>query len=191
MDVFAQNNGELKSLLRFLFNSDFFKESLFKKIKNPAELVAGTMKMAGKYPVIPEPGESVATLNSKTTVMGQDLMNPPTVEGWHTGQEWIDGGTLNERVNFAVDQFNDPHTPGVEYILKRLGNHITPEDLLDRCLDLLGPLEVSKDTYGVLKKYANSVGVIDLATEESKDGNIEKIIRMIQLIVSTREYQFA
>ena len=191
MDVFVQNNGELKSLLRFLFNSDFFKESLFKKIKNPAELVAGTMKMAGKYPVIPEPGESVATLNSKTTVMGQDLMNPPTVEGWHTGQEWIDGGTLNERVNFAVDQFNDPHTPGVEYILKRLGNHITPEDLLDRCLDLLGPLEVSKDTYGVLKKYANSVGVIDLATEESKDGNIEKIIRMIQLIVSTREYQFA
>ena len=33
--------------------------------------------------------------------MGQDLMNPPSVEGWHTGKEWIDTGILVERINFA------------------------------------------------------------------------------------------
>lgn len=191
MEVFTESKGDIKTILRFLFNSDFFKNAMFKKVKNPAELVAGTMKIVGKYSVIPEVGESVATLYSKTSVMGQDLMNPPTVEGWHTGQEWIDGGTLNERVNFAVDQFNDPDAPGIKDILGRLGNQINSRDLLDKCLDLIGPLDVSNDTYQALKKYADAVGDIDLHIEESQKENINKITRMIQLIVSTREYQFA
>ena len=62
---------------------------------------------------------------------------------------------------------------------------------MDKCLDLIGPLEVSKDTYEALQKYANEVGDIDLEMNEFKQENIEKITRMIQLIVSTREYQFA
>ena len=39
--------------------------------------------------------------------MGQELMNPPSVEGWHTGKEWIDTGILVERVNFAAEQVGD------------------------------------------------------------------------------------
>jgi uncharacterized protein (DUF1800 family) len=35
--------------------------------------------------------------------MGQELLNPPSVEGWHTGKEWIDGGTLVQRINFTAD----------------------------------------------------------------------------------------
>ena len=58
-------------------------------------------------------------------------------------------------------------------------------------MDLVGPLEVSEDTYGALQKYANAVGDISLDGNEFKQENIEKITRMIQLIVSTREYQFA
>jgi hypothetical protein len=27
--------------------------------------------------------------------MGQDLLNPPSVEGCHTGREWIDTGCLD------------------------------------------------------------------------------------------------
>ena len=54
--------------------------------------------------------------------MGQELLNPPTVEGWHTGKEWIDGGTLNERVNFAVEHVGDADKPGVQAIIDRLGS---------------------------------------------------------------------
>ena len=39
--------------------------------------------------------------------MGQDLLNPPSVEGWHTGKEWIDTGCLVERINFAAQQVGD------------------------------------------------------------------------------------
>ena len=47
----------------------------------------------------PKPG--VPALVAEMRYMGQDLANPLTVEGWHTGQEWIDSGTLVERINFT------------------------------------------------------------------------------------------
>ena len=36
-------------MLRILFNSDFFKDARFTKVKSPAELVAGTIKLAGTH----------------------------------------------------------------------------------------------------------------------------------------------
>ena len=51
--------------------------------------------------------------------MGQDLLDPPSVEGWHTGKEWIDGGTLTERINFAVSQISDLDKPGPQAIIVR------------------------------------------------------------------------
>ena len=52
--------------------------------------------------------------------MGQDLLNPPSVEGWHTGKEWIDTGCLVERINFAAQQVKDVSKPGVRLIIDRL-----------------------------------------------------------------------
>ena len=48
-------------------------------------------------------------------------MDPPTVEGWHTGKEWIDGGTLTERINYAVDMVNDLEKPGTRRIVRNAG----------------------------------------------------------------------
>ena len=45
--------------------------------------------------------------------MGQDLLNPPTVEGWHTGKEWINSGSLMARINFMAEQVGDTSAPGV------------------------------------------------------------------------------
>ena len=120
-------------------------------------------------------------------------MYPPTVEGWHTGHEWIDGGTLNERVNFAVNQLNDTSTPGVQDIISRLAEDgtLSPEQLVDRCLDLVGPMEVGERTQTALSNYADSVGDVDLSTNEARTDNAGKVARMLQLIVASREYQFA
>ena len=193
VEAFKEGDGEIRPVLRTLFNSDFFKEARFKKVKNPAELVAGTIKLVGSYDVLPAPGQSVGALSGATTVMGQSLMNPPTVEGWHTGHEWIDGGTLNERVNFAVNQFGDAEAPGVREIIARLseGGTLSPEQLVERCLDLIGPLEVGDDTRGALSAYADSVGDVDLSDEVARTENAGKVTRMLQLIVASREYQFA
>ena len=191
--AFADNDGRIRPVLRTLFNSDFFKAAQFRKVKNPAELVAGTIKLVGTYDEIPAPGQSVGALSGATSVMGQTLLNPPTVEGWHTGHEWIDGGTLNERVNFAVNQFNDTSAPGVQDIISRLSadGSLSPDALIERCLDLVGPMEVGEDTRNALSAYADSVGDVDLSSDQARTDNAGKVARMLQLIVASREYQFA
>ena len=193
VQVFKDHDGQIRPVLRTLFNSDFFKRALFKKVKNPTELVAGTIKLVGTYGLMPASGQSVGALSGAAGLMGQSLMNPPTVEGWHTGHEWIDGGTLNERVNFAVNQFNDTSAPGVQDIISRLAEDgtLSPEQLVDRCLDLVGPMEVGEKTQAALSNYADSVGDVDLSTNEARTENASKVARMLQLIVASREYQFA
>lgn len=188
--AFQENDGQIVPVLRTLFNSDFFKDARQQKVKSPAELVAGTVKLVGTFKST-DPSESIDSLNAATTTMGQQLLNPPTVEGWHTGHEWIDGGALNARINFAVDQFKDVSKPGIQDIINRLGGNLNPDEMVDRCLDLVGPIEVSERTRSALQKYANGVGKISLETDDARDENIEKIGRMLQLIVASREYQFA
>ena len=80
--------------------------------------------------------------------MGQDLMNPPTVEGWHTGAEWIDSGTLVERINFAADQVGNTSLPGIRDIVSRLGSEEVAgaENIVDRCLEMVGAYELAPET---------------------------------------------
>ena len=189
--AYFESGGEMRSILRVLFTSDFFQEARFKRVKSPAELVAGTVKVAGSFR-FPEPG--LHGLDVAMTVMGQQLMNPPTVEGWHTGREWINGGTLNERVNFAVNAVADITQPGIKDIVDRLsseGAALSPKEFVDRCLDLIGPLEVSASTRDGLVRQAASGGDLRFGTQDEREMSAARIGRMLQLIVASREYQFA
>ena len=192
MTAYFDSKGDMRSILRVLFNSDFFKNARFRKVKNPVELVAGTIKLVGTHRF---PDDGLTQLGEAPTVMGQQLMNPPTVEGWHTGKEWIDGGTLNERVNFAVNQLNDVNKPGIQDIISRLrssnGDSLLPEEFVDQCLDLVGPIEVGDKTHDGLLRYANSCGELRFDTETEQAKSSTRIRRMLQLIVASREYQFA
>ena len=134
-----------KAVLRVMFNSDFFKKARFQHVKSPAEVVVSTLRFVGGYE-IPKPGYGELSMN--TAYMGQDLLNPPSVEGWHTGKEWINSGSLMARINFMAEQVGDTSAPGVQAIIDRLKakGSLSPEQLVDGCLDLLGPVEVSADT---------------------------------------------
>ena len=189
--AYFESGGDIRSILGVLLNSDFFKEARFKRVKSPAELVAGTIKLVGTHRSV-DPG--LVTFADAVTFMGQQLINPPTVEGWHTGKEWIDGGALNERVNFAVDQVGDISKPGVRVIIDRLsgdGASLSPEQLVDRSLELAGPLTVSDDTRSGLLGHAEPGGELRFGTGPERAESEARIARMLQLVVSTREYQFA
>jgi uncharacterized protein (DUF1800 family) len=101
-------------VLRLLFNSDFFKEARFSRMKSPAEVVIGALRLAGGSE-FPAPGFGI--LSRQTGYMGQDLMNAPSVEGWHTGSEWINSGSLMRRTNFFADVMGDLERPGVRAIV--------------------------------------------------------------------------
>jgi hypothetical protein len=177
-------------VLRALFTSDFFKNARYKHLKSPAEVVVGTLRTMGGYEV-PKPGSG--ELSMQPSYMGQDLLNPPSVEGWHTGREWINSGSLMARINFVAEQVGNPSLPGVQAIVKRLQamGVLEPEQLVDSCLDLLGPVEVGPDTKKELTEQAQQWGPIRWDTADQVQAATKRTSELLQLIVATREYQFA
>ena len=183
-EEYFRSNYDIRSMLRVLFNSESFKNARFAKVKSPAETVIGTIRLVGDF-TIPKPGLLPIALNMR--YMGQDLINPPTVEGWHTGKEWIDSGTLVERINFAADQVGNTDLPGVRSIINRLGSEgptISPERLVDRCLELMGCYVLAEENRENLVARARMSGDLKTGTEEFAT----EIGRMLQLIAATQEY---
>ena len=183
-EVFIQTKGDIRLVLKSLFNSDAFKNSIHnKKVKSPTELIVGILKLTGQYNNI-KPG--LEKYIDNLTVMGQSLLNPPTVEGWHTGVEWINSGTLSERINFAEEEFKDINKPGIQEIIKK-AEHMgdNPDQIVARCLDLMGCIDVRQETHSQLIIYAE-----ELAKKNRKSKTQFKISDLLQMIVATVDYQF-
>ena len=183
---YFRSGFDLRSVLRVLFNSESFKNARFAKVKSPTEVVVGTMRLVQDFT---SPKIGLHQLASNIRYMGQDLMNPPTVEGWHTGREWIDSGTLVERINFTADRLGDINLPGVRAIVERLTSEgvATPDQFVRRCLDMLGGYDLPEETYTQLIDHVQKAGVLNPSSKEYS----ERVGQMLQLIVSTQEYQFA
>ena len=184
--TYNDTDGDIRAMLRTLFNSDFFKQARYSRVKSPAELVIGAAKMAGNYQG-PRPGFN--QLAFECAYQGQELLNPPSVESWHTGAEWIDGGALVRRVNFAAGLLGDTSLPGVQAIIGSLRERgaMTPAQLVESCLELSGPVEVSEATYSELLEQAREGG--DL-TWDSDDAE-KRVGVMLALIAASRDFQFA
>ena len=189
VETFLVSDGDIREVMRTLLNSDFFKAARFQRVKSPVEFVGGVIKLAGA-PQFPD--FSLTELSRAAELMGQKLYDPPSVEGWHTGQEWFDSGTLTQRVNFAVEQVMDTSKPGIAQIIERVAaeGDASPEQLVDRCLDLCGPLEVKPQTRAELVERAQEGGTLAFGNGASAEAE-DRIGRMVQLIVAAPEYQFA
>jgi len=171
--AYDESDGDLRSMMRLLFNSDFFKNARFARVKSPAELVVSTVKMAGNYQG-PRPGFNMLAMECNW--QGQELLNPPSVESWHTGGEWIDGGALVRRVNFAAGLMGDTSLPGIREIVEELRQRgvSAPEEFVDACLDLVGPLEFSESTRSELLDQATEDGELNWDTDEDAEKSEKK-----------------
>ena len=188
--AYDESDGDLRSMMRLLFNSDFFKNARFARVKSPAELVVSTVKMAGNYQG-PRPGFNMLAMECNW--QGQELLNPPSVESWHTGGEWIDGGALVRRVNFAAGLMGDTSLPGIRAMVAELRQRgvSEPEEFVDACLDIVGPLEFSEATHSELLDQATEDGGLSWDTEEDSKKSEQKIGVMLALIAASRDFQFA
>ena len=191
-EAFVKNDYETRPVLRTIFTSDFFKESLYKHVLNPAEVVAGTLRVTG---ALSEPHPDWEDVALEPMFMGQSLHDPPSVEGWHTGHEWINSGALVRRVNFMSDKFSDTSLPGVQDIIRRVaasnGTAMTADDLVDHCLDLMGPITVRDKTRQELVEYVTGEGG-QVSWQSPEDfAHASRITsKVLALISGTREYQF-
>jgi uncharacterized protein (DUF1800 family) len=192
MQSYFDSGYETRSVLRTLFNSDYFKseKARYARVKGPIELVVGAVRMAGSYQ---EPTFGADQLARQSFYMGQGLLQPPSVEGWHEGPEWIDSGALVERVNFVSKEMGNVMNPGVRSIIDRLaeGGNLTSEALVDQCLDLISPLEVSDATRAILIEFANKQGEVNLEGHQPGDDAEQKVGDILRLMTATREFQLA
>ena len=190
-ETFVECGYEIRPVLRTLFNSDFFKEAMYQKVKSPVEVVVGTLRLTQD---LQGPDPRLEGMAKVPGYAGQDLLNPPSVEGWHTGKEWINSGSLVKRVNFVADRVSDIGLPGVQHIVARIassnGDAMSAKELVDRCLDEMGPLEVAEATRAELLDEAGSQGPISWATEQDRENSSRRVGEMLALIGATREYQF-
>jgi uncharacterized protein (DUF1800 family) len=186
MDTFIDSGYDIKAVLRAMFNSDFFKDAQFSKIKSPAEVVAGTLKMVGVFQ-FPEPG--ILQIGKEPTYMGQSILDPPSVEGWHTGTEWINSGSLLARVNFVADRVADTSLPGVQKIIQHMREEEvrTPEQLIDAAAEYMGFVQLSDETRQQLIENAKTDGNLDWSNNEAA---ARRIGETLALIGATTEYQF-
>ena len=189
-DTFTESGYNMNAVLRVLFNSEFFKNARFARLKSPAEVIIGTLRLVGGAE-FPAPG--LGELARQTAYMGQDLLNPPSVEGWHTGAEWINSGSLMRRVNYTADLIGDVSRPGIQSIIARLKAQGTqsPQQIVESCLDLLGPLEVNPESLTELTGFVSERGDFRWDSAEATQASTERVSELLQLIVSLREYQYA
>ena len=139
------------------------------------------------------PRQEVHDRAGQMRFMGQTLNNPPSVEGWHQGVEWVDTGTLVERVNFASEQLGDAGTPGIGALMRRVvaddGGIVTPEQLVDLCVDHLGAISIEDDTRSRLVWYAAQGGDLQLQGPEFDESERRRVSDVVQLAAATPEFQ--
>ncbi|MYC05806.1 MAG: DUF1800 domain-containing protein [Chloroflexi bacterium] len=191
-----ETDYDMRSTLRMIFNSDFFKHSAFRRVKSPVEMIVGSARITRSFGF---PEVEDISLGFQSNFMGQRILDPPSVEGWHTGTEWINTAGLVNRINFAVDLFSDETKPGVRSIIDgiRAQGNLSTREFVDVCLEMMGCIEPSARTRSELDEHAAMLG--DLRFDEGHDDDFNedfaeperRIIEMMQLIAATREYQLA
>ena len=183
--AYFDSDHSVKAMLETLFHSDFFKaeDIRYEKVKGPAEFVTGVLRLTGEFD---RPRREILDRYQQTNFMGQMLTNPPSVEGWRQGVDWIDTGTLIERINFASEQLGDAEKPGVgamiEGVIARGHAADSPDGLIDACLEQMGGVSVSDDTRAALARAAS-------ADQDAPDE--ERAARLLRLIASTHDFQRA
>ena len=184
--AFEESGYEMKAVLKLMFNSEFFKSARFAKIKSPAEVVASTLKLVGTYRT-PEP--SIPDIGPQAGYMGQSLLDPPSVEGWYTGSEWINSGSLLARINFVADRVADTSLPGVQKIIESMKTEgiSTPEQLIEASLEHMGYLDIGEETRQQLMDHAKAEGNMDWMNEAAAGVRVGE---MLALVGATTEYQF-
>ena len=179
--MYFEHDYSIAEMVRALLKSDFFKseESRYRKVKGPAELIAGVLRLTGECN-----GPSLATQanTGPMSFMGQTLINPPSVEGWHQGTEWVDTGTAVERINYASEHLGNDEAPGVRDMITRVaGSGGGPEGMVQRCLDEMGAISVSDDTRAALVQYAQGADI------DSQSG--EGLGELMEMVAATPDFQ--
>jgi hypothetical protein len=168
----------MRPVVRRLLLSPQFSDTrnYYARYSWPVEFVVRAIKEVGWA------GFSVNDALTPLANMGQQLFEPPDVNGWDLGRGWFSSGGMLARMNFAAQLATNQ-----KFNLRDLsrGSGRTPEGLLSHLLDRLTPHDYPDGSYRALLDYARAGGAWtgtdpQLATKASG---------IVHLVVGSGEYQ--
>ncbi len=98
-ETYRRTDGDIKAMLRTIFTSpEFFSRAAYRaKVKSPFELVLSARRIMNASP------DTSASTAAQIQRMGEQLFGHLAPNGWpETGDQWINAGSLLDRINFGV-----------------------------------------------------------------------------------------
>jgi uncharacterized protein (DUF1800 family) len=178
-EVLRENKWDMRPLLRAMFTSEAFysDQAIGTQIKSPVQLVVGTSRLLGLEPPV---GRSLGEALAK---MGQVPLEPPNVKGWPGGRDWINTSTLFVRYNTAVRMVAGDSPGGGRNA--RSGANISLDDMNGKPPYEVADVWIARLIQRPIDSEKRRV-LIEAVGEKPTDESLKK---MVQLIVSTPDYQ--
>jgi uncharacterized protein (DUF1800 family) len=98
-ETYRRTDGDIREMLRTIFGSpEFFSRAAYRaKVKSPFELVVSARRIMNASP------DTSASTAYQIQRMGEQLFGHLAPNGWpETGDQWINAGSLLDRINFGV-----------------------------------------------------------------------------------------
>ena len=176
--IYYSSNFEIKPMVRRLLTSVQFHDqrNRYKRYSWPVEFVVRSMKEVGFN------GFSVGNVLTPLLNMGQQLYEPPDVNGWELGRGWFSSGGMLARMNFAAQLATNQ-----KFNLRDLARPVgrTPEALLTFVLERLTPPEYASSSYSALLDYTRA----GINFTGSDDQLATKASGLVHLILGSGDYQ--
>ena len=178
-DAYLNNDTSIRAMLVRLFTSaEFLADSAeFARYAWPAEFVVRAIKETGWN------GFSADRAVAPLTNMGQQLYEPPDVNGWALGPEWFSTASMLSRMNFAATLMADQRNNLPAVSAPHRGS---PEALLDFNLARYTHAPYSAETTADMLAYLRQGGV--WTGSDTQLAN--KGAGLGRLIIGSAEYQF-
>ncbi len=176
--IYYESNFEMKPVVQYLLRSSAFlgESNRYARYSWPAEFVVRAIKEVGWT------GFSVNDALTPMVNMGQQLFEPPDVNGWDLGQGWFSSGSMLARMNFAAQLATNQkfNLRDVARVARQ-----SPEALVAFLLDRLTPPPFGRDAAQALLDYARAGG----AWTGSDTQLATKASGLVHLIAGSGDYQ--
>ena len=177
-NVYLKNDTNMKPVVRAVLLSPQFMDSSrhYTRYAWPVEFVVRSLKEVGRV------GFSVDSALTPLVNMGQQLFEPPDVNGWDLGPGWFSTGGMLARMNFAAALATNQR---FELRTQSRDHAASPESLLDFALGRLSLPDPAPEVRTALLDYVRAGG----AWTGSDTQLLNKTGGLFHLLTGSGEYQ--
>ncbi len=176
--VYLANDTNIKPMLRQLFISSAFRNSsnFFQRYSWPVEFVVRAIKETGWQ------GYSVNNAITPLSNMGQNLYEPPDVNGWELGPGWFSTSSMLQRMNFSAALAQNQRFNLARDAAPHRGN---PDRVVEYMLSRFQAIGFHGGALAAMGDYMRT------STWTGSDAQMQqKVPGLARLIVGSGEYQF-